>query len=64
MSKRYVKQHIVPKRYLDRFASNVKGKSIIGTRLNLNNKITLLDNLCFSLITSGIHSLGLGPFSV
>ena len=45
MSKKYVKQHIVPKRYLDRFASNVKGKSIIGTRLNLNNRIRLFESV-------------------
>jgi hypothetical protein len=32
MGKQYVNQHIVPKRYLDRFASHVDGKSIIGTR--------------------------------
>ena len=32
MAKQFVNQHIVPKRYLDRFASKVDGKYIIGTR--------------------------------
>ena len=32
MDKQYVNQHIVPKRYLERFASVVDGKCIIGTR--------------------------------
>lgn len=45
MSKKYVKQHIVPKRYLDRFAFNANGKNIIGTRLAINNKIKLFENI-------------------
>ncbi len=45
MSKKYVKQHIVPKRYLDRFAFNANGKNIIGTRLVINNKIKLFENI-------------------
>lgn len=32
MAKQFVNQHIVPKRYLDRFASQIDGKYIIGTR--------------------------------
>ena len=32
MGKQFVNQHIVPKRYLDRFASQIDGKYIIGTR--------------------------------
>ena len=32
MGKEFVNQHIVPKKYLDRFASQIDGKSIIGTR--------------------------------
>lgn len=32
MAEEYVRQHIVPKRYLDRFASCENGKHLIGTR--------------------------------
>ena len=38
MGKEFVNQHIVPKRYLDRFASVVNGKSIIGTRFYAKGK--------------------------
>ena len=38
MGKQYVNQHIVPKRYLDRFASHVDGKNIIGTRYYVKDK--------------------------
>lgn len=38
MGKQYVNQHIVPKRYLDRFASHVDGKNIIGTRYYIKDK--------------------------
>ena len=42
MSEEYVKQHIVPKRYLDRFAtSNGKGKRYIGVRVNNGKGIKL-----------------------
>lgn len=34
MGKAYVNQHIVPRRYLDRFATISNGNSIIGTRLS------------------------------
>lgn len=34
MAEQFVKQHIVPKRYLDRFAFKKDGKSVIGVRLN------------------------------
>lgn len=33
MAKDYVKQHIVPKRYLDRFGTKDGEKTIIGTRI-------------------------------
>lgn len=39
MGKEYVNQHIVPKRYLDRFASQIGDKRIIGTRLYTRGKI-------------------------
>lgn len=38
MGKQYVNQHIVPKRYLDRFASHVDGKNIIRTRYYVKGK--------------------------
>ena len=38
MTKRFKKQHIVPKRYLDRFATEIDGKPIIGTRFIEKNK--------------------------
>ncbi|MDO4859756.1 MAG: DUF4238 domain-containing protein [Bacillota bacterium] len=38
MGKPFVRQHIVPKRYLDRFASQREEKSIIGTRMYKNNE--------------------------
>lgn len=41
MSKGFVKQHIVPKRYLDRFAENIDNKNIIGTRMVKNRKVYL-----------------------
>lgn len=37
MAKEYVRQHIVPKRYLDRFASGKAGKEQIGTRYCADN---------------------------
>jgi len=39
MGKEYVNQHIVPKRYLDRFASQIGDKRIIGTRLYTRGKV-------------------------
>lgn len=38
MAAQYVKQHIVPKRYLDRFAFDGGKVPVIGTRLNRKNK--------------------------
>ena len=49
MGKQYVNQHIVPKRYLDRFASHVDGKSIIGTRYYVKDKPK-----CFPASTSDV----------
>jgi len=37
MSKEYVKQHIVPKCYLDRFAEQKQGRFVIGTRIITKN---------------------------
>lgn len=39
MAKAFVNQHIVPKRYLDRFASEVDGKNIIGVRFCSNRSL-------------------------
>ena len=39
MGKEYVNQHIVPKRYLDRFASQMDDKRIIDTRLCTKGKV-------------------------
>lgn len=49
MGKQYVNQHIVPKRYLDRFASDVDGKKIIGTRYYVKDKPK-----CFLASTSDV----------
>ena len=38
MGKEFVNQHIVPKRYLDRFSSKIDGKNIIGTRFYVHGK--------------------------
>ena len=38
MGKQYIDQHIVPKCYLDRFASHVDGKNIIRTRYYVKGK--------------------------
>ncbi len=43
MAKEYVDQHIVPKRYLDRFAFQANGKSVIGTRYTKNNEMRLFE---------------------
>jgi len=43
MAKEYVDQHIVPKRYLDRFAFQANGKNVIGTRYTKNNEIRLFE---------------------
>lgn len=45
MAKAFVKQHIVPKRYLDRFATPTKkGKNLIGVRLDDGGKIKLFES--------------------
>lgn len=49
MGKEYVNQHIVPKRYLDRFASQINGKNMIGTRVYIQNKPKL-----FTQVTSKV----------
>lgn len=41
MGKEFVDQHVVPKRYLERFASIVNGKYIIGTRYRDKNGVKL-----------------------
>ena len=41
MSEDYVKQHIVPKRYLDRFATPKNGKCIIGVSMVTKGKTKL-----------------------
>lgn len=41
MGERFTNQHIVPKRYLDRFASKIDGKYIIGTRYYVKEQIRL-----------------------
>lgn len=42
MKQAYIKQHVVPKCYLDRFAENRNGKHIIGTRtITKNGKVKL-----------------------
>lgn len=41
MSEDYVKQHIVPKRYLDRFATSNNGKFIIGVGMEKQGKTKL-----------------------
>lgn len=41
MAKEYVNQHIVPKRYLERFAFKKDNKYLIGTRRCVNGKIKL-----------------------
>ena len=40
MPKDYVKQHIVPKRYLDRFTFEKNGKPVIGVRMEKNGKVS------------------------
>ena len=41
MGKEYSKQHVVPKRYLDRFATLVDGKHLIGTRYHDGKNVRL-----------------------
>lgn len=41
MAKEYVNQHIVPKRYLERFAFEKNNKYLIGTRRCVNGKVKL-----------------------
>lgn len=40
MAKEFVKQHIVPKRYLDRFAFATNNGSVVGTRMIKNGKLS------------------------
>ena len=45
MKEQFKKQHIVPQAYLKRFASEINGKYIIGTRLsNKDNKVKLFSS--------------------
>ena len=41
MADKYIKQHIVPKRYLDRFSERIDGKQIIGVRLFKDQQLKL-----------------------